>query len=108
MAWHGSIRIGESEGGHVLVLYRGEARVYDLQDAENVAKLRRVASTNHAAGMKFLSRFARVPDAEKAHVQALKSGNAAEFKAILDAIKAATKRTEPPPPAPPPKKGKGK
>lgn len=105
MAWQGSIKVGSSEGGRVLVLYRGEFRVYDLEDPENVAKLRRIASVNHVAAMQFVSRFPRVPEAEKAHVESLKRGSKEEFKAILEAVKAPLKvRTEPPSP----KKGKGK
>lgn len=103
MAWQGSIKVGASEGGRVLVLYRGEFRVYDLTTPENVEKLRRIASTSHVGAMQFVARFPRVPEAEKAHVESLKQGRADEFKTILDSIRVAPKvRT------PDPKKGKGK
>jgi hypothetical protein len=82
-------------------MYRGEFRVYDVGTADAVDKLRRIASTSHVAAMQFVARFPRVPEAEKAHVESLKAGQAAEFKAILEAVQQPLKVR-------PDKKGKGK
>lgn len=100
MAFKGSIDIRSADGSRVTVFYRGEVRVHDMKQPENVEKLKRMASVNHAAALKFLARFPRVVEAEHETRKILKTGtdSKVELKKVLEAVKSVVE----------PKKGKAK
>lgn len=108
MAFKGLIEIRSVDGARVTVAYRGEIRIHDLKKPENVDKLKRMASLNHSAALKFLACFPRVLNAEEKEREKLKNGGGVELKKVLEAVKSVVDPKKAAPPAPEPKKGKGK
>ncbi len=98
MAFKGLIEVRSVDGPRVTLFYRGEIRAHDLKTIANVAVLKRIASLNHAAALKFLARFPRVPGMEEKERERMKAGGVVEMKKVLEAVKSVVD----------PKKGKGK